>query len=183
MSNTAQAFSNPLIRKQDNRDSRALDGIDQSKIGQQNVGIFTRPMPGGVATVIDARRRGSGAQGHPFRCLGRKSDGSVQIEQGTVNGKSATEYFVSIPSVGFRVIYIEINPDFDDIEDYITGATFANFTIKTGSSVPSDTSTLFRRLIASYNNGVKVGQPVRNSLEVAFCGTVEEPQARWGISG
>lgn len=182
MSNNAQAFSNPLVRKRGTRDGRALDAADSAKLGQQNVGMFSRPLPGGVSTISNAQSR-TPSQGHPFRCLIRQVGGDVQVEQGTINGKSAVSYTVNIADTGTQVIYVKIEPEFTDVEEFIVSATFDDFEIEVDSEVPADTDTLFYRTLATYVNGKKVGQPIRNSLEVAFCGTINEPQARWGLSG
>lgn len=182
MSNSAQGSSNPLLRKKNARDGRILDAISASSVSQQNVGTYSKPLPGGMSIVVD-KRRAKSAETHPFRCKSRQTDGSVAIEQGTINGKSASAYSVTVSNTGTQVIYVAVTPTFTDVEDYITGATFSSFTLAVASSVPSDTATTFYRLIATFVDGQKTGQPVRNSLEVAFCGTVSAPQARWGISG
>lgn len=182
MSNSAQGSSNPLLRKRGTRDGRVIDAIGAASVGQQNVGTFSKPLPGGVSMIVDKRGRAI-RETYPFRCKIRKADGTVQIEQGTINGKSATAYSVNIAATGTQVIYVRVTPTFTDVEDYITGATFANFTILAASAVPADTATDFYRTLATYVDGVKTGQPVRNSLEIIWCGTTAAPNARWGLSG
>lgn len=182
MSNNAQTPYNPLVRKTGTQQGRALDAIAASGFGQQHVGNFTKPLPGGVSVVSDKRGRGA-IDSHPFKCLRRKDDGSADIEQGTINGQFAASYNVAVSNIGTVYVYVSVTPTFTDIEDFITGASFSSFNFGSGSSVPADSATTFYRAIATYVNGVKTGQTVRNSLEVAFCGTVSEPSARWGISG
>lgn len=182
MSNNAQTPYNPLVRKTGTQQGRALDAIAASGFGQQHVGVTTRPLPGGVS-IAASKRAEAAATGHPFKCFRRKNDGTADIEQGTINGKFAASYNVAVSDTGTVYVYVSVTPTFTDIEDFITGASFSSFTFGSGSSVPADSATTFYRAIATYVNGVKTGQTVRNSLEVAFCGTVSEPSARWGISG
>lgn len=182
MSNNAQTPYNPLVRKTGTQQGRALDSIASVGFGQQHVGNFTRPLPGGVSVVSDKKTR-SAIDSHPFKCLRRKDNGTIDIEQATINGQFASSYNLAISDVGTVYVYVSVTPTFTDIEDFITGASFATFAFGSAASVPADTTTTFYRVIATYAAGIKTGQTVRNSLEVAFCGTLAEPSARWGISG
>lgn len=183
MSNNAQTPYNPLVRKTGNQQGRALDAIAIAGVGQQHVGTYGRTLPGGVSIVSDNRGRGTSGVAHPFQGKRRNQEGIAQIEPGTINGKFATSYEVEIPANGVAYVYVRLIPTFTDVEGYITNWTFDDFTILVNSSVPADTTENFYKPICTYSDGKKVAQPVQNSLDVAWCGMLEAPQARYGLSG
>jgi hypothetical protein len=183
MSNNAQTPYNPLVRKTGTQQGRALDAIAASGFGQQHVGNFTKPLPGGVSVVSDNRGRSSGNVAHPFKGKRRNDEGIVEIEPGTINGKFATSYQVSVGASGVVYVYAQIIPTFTDIEGYIISWDFENFTIASAATVPDDTTENFYKPLCVYTDGVKVAQVVQNSLDVVWCGMLEAPQARYGLSG
>lgn len=183
MSNTAQVPGNPLIRKHGLRDSRALDGIDAARPAPNNAFMFSRPMPGGVALTPMARAR-SAATTHPFKASPRVRGGVILLHPGTVNGKTASAgYELAISDTGVVEVFVRVEPVFSDYEDYITGASFDTFDLLANTTLPSDTASTFHRPVARYEDGVKVAQYVTQSLEVYWCGSVDQPNPRWGVSG
>lgn len=181
MSNSAQAPYNPLIRKTGTQQGRALDAVAAAGVGQQNVGAFGRPLPGGVSIVTAGRGRSPVA--HPFKAGRRNNSGVVKVEPGTINGKFAQSYEVEVGETGTIYVFVKVIPTFTVVETYVVSWEFDDFEIDSDFGAPEDTATEFYRVIAVYTNGVKVAQPVQNSLEVAWCGTEESPTARWGVSG
>lgn len=119
---------------------------------------------------------------HPFKCPG-STDGSAAstIPGGTVNGTTVTNSSgtalpggtLVISNSGTKYVYLEVTiTKTVTAGGYVVGiASITTAKLKTGSSVPADTTTVLCRQVASYSSGTRTTQDITSSMSVAIRGT------------
>ena len=93
-----------------------------------------------------------------------------------------------VPLEGEAYLLVKAELDYTLVNGYVINTAISTWTIVVAESITPDDATegIFYRCIARYDDGKKLDQPVRHSLEI-FCiddGTgTAKGLARWGISG
>lgn len=135
-----------------------------------------------VELIPSAEPGFASASTHPFKCPGA-TDGTAAstIPGGTVNGTTVTNSSgtalpggtLVISNTGTKYVYLEVTITKNvTAGGYVVGiASITTAKLKTGSSVPADTTTVLCLQVASYSSGVRTTQDIISSMSVAIRGT------------
>ena len=167
-------WTNPIDREQDWQRLRNVDlpAIDVAEF--QGLAPFEFPQAVAETEAV--------ASTHPFKCPG-STDGSTAstIPGGTVNGTTVTNSSgtalpggtLVISNSGTKYVYLEVTiTKTVTAGGYVVGiASITTAKLKTGSSVPADTTTVLCIQVASYSSGVRTTQDITSSMSVSIRGT------------
>jgi hypothetical protein len=188
--------NNPLIRPQTPFERRVVDAIDRSKPGR-SVGVFNRPLPGGVSQISQGSNRGGASTSiHPFWIYssGKMHAGTVNGAIPTLAGSPIGESGNALSLSGSKYIYIKnLWTLVFGSSHYLTSATLTERTIVSNTSPLTDSTTsgvlTTYRLVAQIIDGKvqrtqQTSTNVSNSVCDASSGTSEGKAVRsnWFIS-